>query len=176
MPPQPKTLEERFWPKVQKTETCWIWTGRPNPGGYGQINSGGKHGWPLLAHRVSYEWAWDAPIPRSICVLHHCDNRMCVRPDHLFLGTRPDNMADKIAKGRQLRGTDHPLAKLTWEQVAEIKRRYTLGGVSYATLGQEYGVDFGRIGRIVRNEAWQPHPHSPAPSRSSIEIAPPPGT
>ena len=92
------TLEERFWPKVNKTENCWLWTANKNNQGYGLIRLGGTAR-KVLAHRVSWEFA-NGPIPSNMCVLHACDTPLCVNPSHLFLGTLADNMADKESKGR----------------------------------------------------------------------------
>jgi hypothetical protein len=91
---------ERFWSKVEKTETCWIWTGSC-PEDYGRFFFEGRI---QKAHHVAWKLTV-GPIPKGdgyhgICVLHRCDNRKCVRPDHLFLGTHQDNMADREAKQR----------------------------------------------------------------------------
>src|SRR4051794_32506507 len=94
----------RFWSKVSKRghpKGCWEWTaGVFKSGGYGQFNMrvAGKRQ-PYRAHRISYELA-HGPIPSDLCVLHECDNRVCVNPAHLFLGTRGDNCDDMHAKGR----------------------------------------------------------------------------
>lgn len=97
------TLEERFWPKVDKRalDECWLWNAAIDTMGYGVINGGGR-GRKLYAHRVSYELAV-GPIPSELEILHSCDVRPCVNPAHLSVGTRKDNVADARSKHR-LRG------------------------------------------------------------------------
>ena len=86
----------RFWDKVNKTDTCWLWTGNTEKIGYGIFKLKGK---ALKAHRLSYAYHKNS-IPAGNMVLHRCDVRNCVNPDHLFLGTQTDNMRDMTAKGR----------------------------------------------------------------------------
>lgn len=88
-------LSERFWPKVLKGDGCWEWQGARTPKGYGLIRLDGGL---VYAHRVS--WLLAKGDPGELHVLHHCDNPCCVRPDHLFTGTRADNMQDMVRKGR----------------------------------------------------------------------------
>lgn len=107
-----KSLEDRFWEKVDKTSSpfgCHMWTGTKGKGGYGQIGAGGKHAPVLRAHVVGWVLA-NGPVPEGMCVCHSCDvfypkgditYRMCVL--HLFLGTHQDNMDDMKAKGRDNR-------------------------------------------------------------------------
>ena len=78
---------------------CWVWGGYRNRGGYGFTRVGGRGAPGKLAHRLSWE-LHRGPIPNGLHVLHRCDNPSCVRPDHLFLGTNQENIADRIAKGR----------------------------------------------------------------------------
>lgn len=94
-------LADRFWPKVNKTLTCWLWTGAQQ-GGYGEMSAGRRGEQPLRAHRVSWELAF-GPIPAGLFVLHNCptgDNPLCVNPAHLFLGDAEANAKDMKAKGR----------------------------------------------------------------------------
>lgn len=88
-------IELRFWAKVNKTPSCWLWTAATLRG-YGQISLNRK---PAYAHRLSWEMAY-GPIPEGVEVLHKCDVPLCVRPDHLFLGSQQDNLADARQKGR----------------------------------------------------------------------------
>ena len=85
----------RFWRKVDRSRECWVWTGSTSAG-YGSFNVNG----PMVgAHRFAWEWA-NGPIPAGLRVLHHCDNPLCVRPAHLFVGTQLENMRDMSAKNR----------------------------------------------------------------------------
>src|SRR5258708_3006328 len=153
MPWQCTPVEVRFWAKVFKTPTCWLWTGEIQPHGYGLLHkSGRRHRSPYRAHRLSWELAY-GPIPDDLCVLHRCDVRACVRPDHLFLGSRADNQADMREKHRGrnggLTGASHPRAKLTDQQVREIRRRYTGRFGEKAELAREYRASQSTIGNIL---------------------------
>ena len=147
---------ERFWSKVDRRGDgeCWNWKAYTNRGGYGWVRWNGK---AHLSHRIAYLLTYGEP--GELCVLHKCDNRRCVNPRHLWLGTRADNIHDCVAKGRHrhtlpapLYGEDHPMSKLTDKQVEEIRTRYAAGGVTYRSLAKEYGVSHQQIGDIVRNK------------------------
>lgn len=91
----------RFWARVDKTNGCWEWRGPKNPKGYGLFHYPRR--WVTTAHRVAW-MITRGRVPQDLLVCHHCDNRGCVRPDHLFLGTAQDNANDMKAKGRQRNG------------------------------------------------------------------------
>jgi len=149
---------ERFWEQVpvRADGACWEWAGSRLAAGYGRFGRKVDGHWKtLLAHRVSWEYR-NGPVPDGLAVLHKCDNRPCVNPDHLFVGTGADNMADKVAKGRQYRpvGVLNSQAKLNDELVAGIREAYRAGSESQAAIGRRYGVSQTLIGRIVRGEVW----------------------
>ena len=95
-----RTVKERFWDKVEKSSGCWMWLGSKGSHGYGQTSNRGGY---ILAHRMSWELAYGT-IPTGMCVLHKCDNRECVNPNHLFIGTKSDNTQDMMRKGRNYTG------------------------------------------------------------------------
>ncbi len=90
------SLADRFWVKVEKTDSCWLWTGAPD-GRYGIAWQDGRQ---QKAQRVAWLLCHGEPVPRGVECCHRCDNPRCVRPDHLFLGTHRENMHDSIRKGR----------------------------------------------------------------------------
>ena len=92
-----KTLGQKFWPKIQKENSCWIWIAAMASNNYGHLVHEGKD---LYAHRGSWE-LHNGKIPNGLCALHKCDNPSCVNPKHLFLGTYKDNTQDMISKGRR---------------------------------------------------------------------------
>lgn len=149
-------VRERFWAKVARSEHgCWEWTGCCNPNGYGQL---GFNHYPLLAHRVSYAIHYSDPF--GSCVLHHCDNRKCVRPDHLFLGTVADNNKDMLQKGRarggRFPGEMAPSAILKAGQVLEIRRRFVPGRRGDGTAAaREFGVSVQCIHAVLRRRTWR---------------------
>lgn len=109
---------ESFLNRIDKTGTCWLWTGTTNEYGYGIFLLPGEK--PIRAHRYAYE-LWKGQIPEGRVVMHRCDNPPCVNPDHLDLGTKLDNNRDCAAKGRRPRGSGHWNSKLTPKQVEAIK-------------------------------------------------------
>lgn len=155
-------LTERFADRVDRSagpDGCWPWLGFKDRDGYGKIGKGGRGGGNLRASRVSWELA-HGPIPAGMLVCHTCDNRGCVNPAHLFLGTPLDNMQDKDRKGRGryigrgLPGEQSPHAKLTEAQVREIRRRRA-AGEKVVALGRAYGVTHTLISAIALRRAWR---------------------
>ena len=142
----PIDLHTRFWAKVQKGEGCWIWRASTKRG-YGRIDG-------CYAHRVSWEIHYGS-IPDDMCVCHHCDNPLCVRPDHLFLGTQADNTADRVSKGRGGIGERNSHARLSEDQVREIRRCYATGGLTYHALAAAFGVAPSTIGFILNRGTWK---------------------
>lgn len=146
-----KSIESRFWEKVEKTDGCWKWTARRDRKGYGCIKHNGNS---TLAHRVSWE-LHNGPIPAGLHVLHKCDNPECTNPEHLFLGTNQENVDDKMRKGRlrPSRGELNGKAKLTSDQVKEIRE---IGKtVTQVKLAQKYGVSQVNISEILLRRTWR---------------------
>ena len=145
-------MPDRFLAKVDRQGCCWKWLGSRNRLGYGQFPFGGES----KAHRVAF-CLFVGPITDGLYVLHRCDNRACVNPEHLFLGTQADNVRDMVSKGRQVsrgsRGEANGVAKLTREQVAAIRVAVD-AGVTQRSLCEPYGVTPMTISRIVRRQAW----------------------
>lgn len=141
----------RFWAKVRKGEWCWLWVGATQRRGYGHFTARNEH-W--VASRYSWTLAY-GPIPDGMCVLHQCDTPACVRPDHLFLGTRLDNAVDRDRKGRGRPGGNGPTRqKLTATQVAEIRRRYATGE-GCTSIAAGYPVSLSAIESIVYGRTWR---------------------
>lgn len=142
---------DRFWEKVEKTDSCWMWRGNTNHNGYGLFFNGTKS---MSAHRWSYQ-SVHGPIPDGLLIQHSCDTPACVNPAHLSLGTNATNSADAVTKGRNVRGERCHTAKVTAEQVREIRRLHEGGTMTQAAIAARYGVRPRLVGRIVRRESWQ---------------------
>jgi len=151
-----KTLLERFEEKFmpEPNTGCWIWTASLNPTGYGQFMLKNR---PSLASRVSYE-LYKTKIPNKMLVCHTCDNRLCVNPDHLFLGTHQDNTNDMMSKGRSKNkvfyGESHGNSKLNNEQVLEIRSLHKTG-LNYKQIASKFNITSENVGYIVLRKAWK---------------------
>jgi hypothetical protein len=140
----------RFWNRVRVTDGCWLWTGAPNTGGYGQVCIN----WEVrLVHAVAFEEFY-GPIPAGLCVLHHCDNPPCVRPDHLWLGTKAENNADRDAKGRTARGIRSGMHKVTEQDVVAIRQMYA-AGLHQGEIAIRFGMSRTGVGEIIRRQVWK---------------------
>lgn len=143
-------MSDKFWDKVIKGPNCWVWTGCCNGGkngGYGTLTINRKQ---YRAHRISWEKRY-GPIPKGGRICHTCDNRKCVRPHHLFLGTQTDNLRDCSKKGRISRGEARPLSKLKIEQVKKIRKDTN----THTQIAKEYNISRQTVIRIKRRETWK---------------------
>ena len=176
--PRRRPLAERFWSHVDKNGPiirpdlgpCWVWTAFCHKSGYGRIMIDRR---PAGAHRVSFQLA-NGAIGEGMDVLHRCDHRPCVRPDHLFEGTALDNLTDMVAKRRQCKGSIHRPAEiaptvgsrpgaagengyqhvLTEALVIDFCRRYR-AGVSLSVLALEAGVTKDTVWKAVTGRTWK---------------------
>lgn len=144
---------ERFWAKVDKTQNCWLWTSNKNLNGYGLFKLGSRN---IAAHCLSWTLT-NGPIRKGLHVLHSCDVRACVNPDHLSLGTHAENMRDMADKGRsggpKRRGDCNGRAKLGESQVRVI-RAMAAAGHSQKGLARIFGMGSTTIAAIIKKETW----------------------
>jgi Autographiviridae endonuclease len=148
---QTREYQQRFWSKVQigEEDDCWEWQRATQSHGYGSTTIGKAK--TALAHRVAYELDV-GEIPERMCVLHRCDNRKCVNPNHLFLGTIQDNNRDKLEKGRQAKGEKNGRTKLSWGQIQAMEALYAAGGCTYRDLATAFNISAGYAGQIIRGK------------------------
>jgi hypothetical protein len=152
-------LMDKFWSRFERGDGCWLWTAGKTRAGYGFLGDRGK---PVYAHRLSWE-VHRGPIPPNTEVCHDCpggDNPACVNPDHLFLGSHADNLADMGAKGRRDTsglgphpGESHPGAKLTEADVRAIRARVA-GGESHYALARAFDVSRPTITAVITRRHW----------------------
>lgn len=171
--PGERSPEHRLWSRIRIEGECWVWTGHRLPRGYGKIRWNGTE---VYVHRLAYTLVV-GPLQDGQLACHHCDNPPCVSADadpdvsHLFAGSNADNLADAAQKGRMRSGDQHGLrlhpeavraprgerngtARLTEDQVREIRTRYAAGGVSIPKLSQEFGVSRTQIHSIIHRRKW----------------------
>ncbi len=173
--PKP-SLADRFWPRVKKGDGCWLWLGTCNKFGYGNFR---LEGYEKGAHRAAWKIT-HGDIPKGMCVCHHCDNPRCVRPDHLFLGTRADNTRDAASKGRMRngdqRGEKNANAKLTAVGVEQV-RMWKASGLPNIQIAILAGVSDRTIRSIVTGMTWRyvPEIRAVEPSQGHDVNEPTPG-
>ena len=135
-----------FWSHVDKLDSCWLWTGQMGTSGYGKcIDSYGSQ----YAHRASWIIT-NGPIPEGEFILHTCDVKPCVNPDHLYLGDGKDNYRDAVERGRLVvaRGFQKPNTRLSDDDVATI-RGLVMSGITQASVARKFEVDSSHINKIV---------------------------
>lgn len=145
-----------FWHWVELGDECWIWHGPKTHDGYGRMHtfSFGR----IRAHRIAL-WIATGVLPKDKYACHHCDNPICVRPDHLYWGDADTNNNDCLRRGRanlygkRLLGSKNPKSKLTADSAREVVRRQ-LKGEKLATLAREFGVSRTALHAVVHGHAW----------------------
>ncbi len=155
--------EARFWARVEKTETCWLWRGQIKKGGYGEFSW--MHGTPIAAHRAAVlldRGLTPEALATETHVCHSCDVRACVNPAHLWLGTALDNIRDAWKKGRMTirKGERHHMRKLSNNAVVAIRA----DGRPNAEIATEHGVSASLIYQVKTRRIWK-HIAEPPPSR-----------
>lgn len=145
-----KTLKQIFEDKYIKLDNgCWQWTANISTNGYGQIS---RNKTTCRAHRIAYN-LYIGEIPEGMVVCHKCDNKLCVNPDHLFIGTQEDNIRDCLNKDRNAYGSRNAKAKLKEDDIFSIKVRYK-NGVTMQEIGNIFGVSKNTISQVINNKTW----------------------
>ncbi len=161
-------MDARFHDKVDRSggpDACWPWTGYSEHG-YGVLYRETKCKRRMLrAHRVAMTEHLGCPIPAGLCVCHHCDNRPCCNPSHLFLGTIADNNRDCARKGRLPRGEASGSSKLTEAQVLEILETAAATNESYVSIAKHFPCSSTAVRHICRRETWGHVDYRGPPSR-----------
>lgn len=143
-----KTFEERFWSRVNKNGTCWLWQGKPSTSGYGTVSYQGKY---IGAHRIAWFLVF-GKMP-NLNILHSCDNPICVNPTHLRNGTNVENIADKVLRNRQAKGEKITISKLKDNEVREIRKNSQ--NLSRNDLAKIYNVTYCTIANIIKGISWK---------------------
>ena len=136
--------------RIEKTGDCWIWRGSISSNGYGIYQTYKRYLGTSWAHRVAYILKY-GEIPKNLEIMHNCDNKLCVNPEHLSLGTHQENENGKLARGRTLQGVNHPQAKLTKEQVQRIKVEQG----TYKEIAKRYNTSPSQICNIRKGNSWK---------------------
>lgn len=142
-------LPDSFWNKVNKTDTCWLWTGCIDKAtGYGRVTINYKNYFP---HRLSLSHSLGRPVRDGLVTRHKCRNKLCLNPEHLQEGTNKDNYADSVIDGTNCVGERNGTSKLTENQVREIRA----SDKSTRSLAKDYNVSQGTISHIKLNLVWK---------------------
>lgn len=151
---------KKFWAKIKRRgkNECWEWIASKYPMGYGRMSKN------RYAHRVSWIIHF-GEIPKGLCVLHKCDNPPCVNPEHLWLGTMADNIADRDRKGRYIsgmlgkqhprHGEKHSFAKLTEKDVLKIRKLHKESKLTTLKIAQLFNMSYGGISHIIYRSCWK---------------------
>ena len=139
-----------FWSLAEGygQDRCWDWQGRHDEKGYGRLGWEGRRN--VRAHRVAWKIAF-GEIHGELVVCHRCDNPSCVNPNHLFLGTQLENIADRDEKGRGVKPPSR--AKLTDDQVRQVRAEYERGLTTQQALADRWGVSRGNLSKILNRKA-----------------------
>jgi hypothetical protein len=150
-----KTNEfDRWLSKVKKTDACWIWEGTLNRK-YGAFRRFIDGKWVMYkAHRYAYEY-FKGEIPCKIFVCHSCDNPKCVNPEHLWLGTQQDNIADKMQKGRHIVGLKKKGTNLNMEIAQQIRECFKTEKLKYPAIAKMFDTNTSQVCRIINNQIWK---------------------
>lgn len=143
------SFDDRF--VINKDTNCWEWTRGLTYKGYASYWFSGE---PITGHRFSYARTFGA-IPANLQVLHKCDNRKCVNPDHLFLGTNYDNTQDRVKKNRSCQGVKHKDAKLDEQIILLIREQYMSGNYSKRAIARGLGVSHTCVINVLNNKTWK---------------------
>lgn len=142
----------RFWAKVTKTPSCWLWTGRKDPRDYGYYGHGASTS-PVgqtRAHRIAYCLHYDCFLDSTDVLLHSCDNPSCINPNHLRIGSQSANLKDMHSKGRGVGGPN-----LTKVEVTYLKERYAQGDITVEKLAKEFGRSYNAVGGVISGRTYK---------------------
>lgn len=156
------SFSKRFWFRVNKNgptqphmkTCCWVWVGRLETNGYARVKIEGRRK-QIGVHRASWMLT-NGSIPEGLQVLHRCDTRSCVRPDHLFTGTQKENLADMRAKGRDdpVRGERHGRSKVAEIDIRAIHRLWYEKKMTQRQIAEEFGLHYVYVNKVLKGHKW----------------------